>query len=211
MEIGSTFSIIYEDIVSMTTMLIRVYPQIVILVTMTACSAVPLPMGFGRAADGFTGPMGVTQQPIMLREYGTPTCVIPAGSRYKLAREPFDQFDSRPKAASSGRSETSGTITVAEQVAEINRQMASYMPTGESVSFKIVKLPEVITEESVQTSNGSASRRSPRLSVSLPLCDIGASGRATYAQLFEPRDPEYTMALPHSTVGVYKQHSCFRS
>jgi hypothetical protein len=189
--------------VSMTTKLIRIFPQIVILVTMTACSAVPLPWGFGRGSDGFAGPMGVTQQPIILWENRPEKCVVPAGSRYRLAREPVDPFDSQPKAESGGRSRTSGTQTVEEQAEEINRQFASHMPVGESASFKIVKLPEVITEDSVQTSTGSVFRRNPRLSVPPPLCDTDAKGHATYAQLFEPRNPEYTMALRHSTVGIY--------
>ena len=162
-------------------------------------------MGFGRSSDGFNGHTGTTQQPIIYWEQGVPDCVIPAGTQYRLRREPPASFPSQTAAASSGRTEIAVPITPDEQRAERIRQTASYMPSGGGDSFRVTDLPEVITDESVRLTMESRSRRTLTAIPSLPVCETGTAAQASYEELFEPLEPNYSMALPHSSVGLFKQ------
>ena len=67
-------------------------------------------------------------------------------------------------------------------------------------AFKIVKIPDVITEESVRITSKSA-----WVIPKLPVCGKDTRAQATYEELFESRDPDFTMSLGRSSVSLFKR------
>lgn len=158
-----------------------------------------MPWGLGSSSDGFNGPVGETQQPIM-HSKTNPICVVPAGTRYRLKRKLVDQFPSQTAATSNGQSGISVPRTREEYSSERSRQINSRMSVGGGDLFKIVKIPDVITEESVRITGKSA-----WVIPTLPVCSKGTRAQATYEELFESRDPDFKMSLGQSFVSLFKR------